>query len=522
MDAPVLVVGAGPVGLAAALTLSWFGAAVRIVDQNDAPTSLSKALVLWRRSLINLDPMIPYEQWLGDGIVPNGLHFYDQGAYHATMKLDNAGHTMPPGLLIPQSNVEATMIAALRQRGIQVERRTRLVSFERAADRVVCQLETPQGEQQVETPYLLGCDGAHSQVRHTLGLDFAGESVAQRWLLGDIEVKVEDGVNPHTPQDERERTLTHGWLYSTNSDEGSLQLFPINDSRYRIFVEAGMAGPETPRQDPTIADLQAALIARTRLQWRITNSYWLADFRISERQVSQYVHGNVFLAGDAAHVHSPAGGQGMNTGIQDAANLGWKIALVMRGAADASLLETYQEERHPVAARVIKMSGRAMRMTMNTNRLTRGVQDVIQSIVTHIPAVRKTVTSILAEDDVKYLNSSLAGESAGKIEAGVTFPDVPIEIDGQRVSSIELLRPQRKDVFYTLVLMPEANADAWPMGSLVQCRQLDIDFNDPEGHFSKAFGLSADSGVLVRADGVIAAEGSASAIDTWLRQMGGK
>ncbi|PQO44633.1 FAD-dependent monooxygenase [Blastopirellula marina] len=518
MDSPILIVGAGPVGLAAALTLSRFAVPLRIIDRNEAPTTLSKALVLWRRSLINLDPAIPYERWLGQGIVPKGLHFFDQGAYHATMTLDNSGHVLPPGLLIPQSNVEATLIETLAERGVVIERQTSLESFDRQADHVVCQLNTPQGTETVKTPYLFGCDGAHSTVRHGLGLDFAGESIAQRWLLGDIEVEVEDGVNPNKPHDERERTLGHGWLYSTNSDDGSLQLFPISDTRYRIFVEAGMAGPETPRQDPTIEDLQAALIERTRLQWKITNSYWLADFRINERQVTQYVHGNVFLAGDAAHVHSPAGGQGMNTGIQDAVNLGWKLALAAQGKADPSLLETYQEERHPVAARVIKISGRAMRITMNTNRLTRGVQDVIQSIVTHIPAVRKMVTSILAEDDVNYLNSTLAGDSEGKIKPGATLPDVPIEIDGETVSSIRLLRPDGSGVFYTLLLMPNADPSAWPTASMLQHRQLGCDFDDPQRHFSDAFGLRSTSGVLVRPDGVIAAEGSPSAIQAWLER----
>lgn len=517
MDSPILIVGAGPVGLAAALTLSRFEIPLRIIDRNEAPTTLSKALVLWRRSLINLDPAIPYEHWLSQGLVPKGLHFFDQGAYHATMTLENSDHVLPPGLLIPQSNVEATLIEVLTKRGVVIERQTALESFERRDDHVVCQLTTPQGKETVETPYLFGCDGAHSAVRHGLGLDFAGESIAQRWLLGDIEVKVEDGVNPHAPHDERERTLGHGWLYSTNSDNGSLQLFPISDTRYRIFVEAGMAGPETPRQDPTIDDLQAALVERTRLQWKITDAYWLADFRINERQVSNYAHGNVFLAGDAAHVHSPAGGQGMNTGIQDAVNLAWKLALVTQGKAEPALLQTYQEERHPVAARVIKISGRAMRMTMNTNRLTRGVQDVIQSIITHIPAVRKMVTGILAEDDVNYLHSSLAGESEGKIKPGETFPDVPIEIDGQTVSSIRLLRPEKCGVFYTLLLMPQADPAAWPTGPMLQQRRLGHDFLDPQNHFRNTFALQPESAVLVRPDGVIAAEGSPRAIQAWLR-----
>lgn len=126
MHDPVLIVGAGPVGHSAALSLCRFGVPVRIIDRNDAATTLSKALVLWRRSLINLDPIIPLESWVDLGLVPNGLRFCDQGAYKATMTLDNSGHALPPGLLIPQSDVEATMIAALERFGVSVERQTTL------------------------------------------------------------------------------------------------------------------------------------------------------------------------------------------------------------------------------------------------------------------------------------------------------------------------------------------------------------------------------------------------------------
>ncbi|UUO08735.1 FAD-dependent monooxygenase [Blastopirellula sp. J2-11] len=518
MQSPILIVGAGPVGLAAALSLSRFNIPLRIIDRNDAPTTLSKALVLWRRSMINFDPVIPYEDWLEFGLVPKGLRFFDQGAYQATMTLENGEHVLPPGLLIPQSKIESHLIQALQKQGVTVERQTCLESFVQEEDRVVCRLKTPSGAEELETSYLFGCDGAHSTVRHTLGLDFSGESIAYRWLLGDIEVEVEDGVNPHSPKSEYERTLDYGWLYSTNSDQGSLQLFPISGTRYRIFVEAGVADPATPRKDPTVQDLQDALIERTRLQWKITDSHWLADFRINERQVSQYIHGRAFLAGDSAHVHSPAGGQGMNTGIQDAVNLAWKVAMVCKGEASPALLETYQEERHPVAERVLKVSGRAMRMTMSTNRLTRGVQDVIQSIVTHIPAVRKMVTSILAEDDVAYLHSSLAGESEGKVKPGTTLPDVPIEIDGQVCSSIALLRSRKPDAVYTLILMCETKPAAWPPHPLVQVVRFGQDFQDPQRNFNKALGLHSNSGLLIRPDATIAASGAPAVIQDWLNQ----
>ena len=139
------------------------------------------------------------------------------------MTLDNTGHALPPGLLIPQSVVEAAMIAALEKFGVSVERQTTLESFVQSESGVVCQISTPQGDESFEAAYLFGCDGAHSTVRHTLQLDFPGESVTHRWLLGDIEVEVQDGINPNKPDSERERTLDPGWIYSTNSDQGSLR-----------------------------------------------------------------------------------------------------------------------------------------------------------------------------------------------------------------------------------------------------------------------------------------------------------
>lgn len=515
MKSPILVVGAGPVGLTAALSLSRFGIPVRIIDRNEAATTLSKALVLWRRSLITLDPMIPLETWLGLGLVPKGLRLHDQGAYQATMTLENAGHILPPGLLIPQSEVEATLIAALGKFGVAVERQTSLDSFEQHPDRIVCKLTTPHGPETIETPYLFGCDGAHSTVRHSLHLDFPGEALAQRWLLGDIEVEIEDGINPNAPKSDLERTVDHGWIYSSSSDHGSFALFPITDSRYRLFAESGMVTPETTRKDPTVEDLQNTIFERTRLQWKITKSHWLAEFRISERQVPSYVHGRVFLAGDAAHVHSPAGGQGMNTGIQDAANLAWKVALACRGTASSDLIATYQEERHPVAARVLKMSGRAIRMAMSTDRLRRGVQDVVMAALTNIPQFRKAATTILSEDDVAYLNSSLAGGKEGVAKPGSALPDVPIEINGEPCSSTRLLRPTKPGSVYTLILMPEAQPDIWISSPLIEVRRWNQDFQDPAGHLQKALGLHAASGLLVRPDAILATAGSPAAIQAW-------
>jgi len=511
----ILIAGAGPVGLSAALTLCRFGVPVRIIDQNEAATTLSKALVLWRRSLIELDPVIPVEEWVEIGLVPKGMKMCDQGAYKATMSLENEGHEFPHGLLIPQSDVEAKLIAALARYGVQVERKTSLDTFVAKEDRVICTIHGERGRETFETPYLFGCDGAHSTVRHTLQLPFPGESLTHRWLLGDVEVQIEDGINPHAPQSEAERTVEDGFIYSSTADQGALMLFPIQQGRYRLFAESGVVTAETPRHDPTLEDLQEALIERTRLQWKITSTHWLAEFRINERQVEEYVHGRVFVAGDAAHVHSPAGGQGMNTGIQDAVNLAWKVALTEKGASQ-ELIPTYQEERHPVAARVLRLSARALRMGMSTNRLKRGVQDIVLAIATHIPQVRKAATAMLAEDDIAYIDSTLGGESDGKIKAGHTLPDVPIERQGQLCSSIHLLRPTRADAWFTLILMPETEPDQWPSHPLLQIHRYGRDFTDPRRAFHQALDLASAGGVLIRPDGVVAASGGPGAIQDWI------
>lgn len=303
----VLVVGAGPVGLATALALARQGTPVRVVDFNSGPTALSKALILWRRSLLTLDSILPVDQLLRLGIEARGARFYDQGRSVAALPFAGYGHGLPAGLLLPQSRLENALIQAVADAGVTVERHTLLKSFTQSSDGVRCMIERPTGIETWETPFLIGCDGAHSQVRHTLGLDFAGDALAHRWLLGDLDIEVVDGINPHAAADAREADIEPGWIYIDSSSAGALALFPIEPGRYRLIVDAGPADPAVPRRDPTLEELQTALRQRTRLQWRAVRAHWLADFRVSERQVAQYVHGRVILAGDAAHLHSPAG-----------------------------------------------------------------------------------------------------------------------------------------------------------------------------------------------------------------------
>jgi FAD binding domain len=189
-----------------------------------------------------------------------------------------------------------------------------------------------------------------------------------------------------------------------------LASFPIADDRYRIIADAGDAQEgESHRPAPTLEEIQAILDKRFPGAPRATHPVWLSSFTINERKVKDYRAGRVFLAGDAAHVHSPAGGQGMNTGMQDACNLAWKLAMVVHGTGDESLLETYSEERSPIAAEVLKMTGRVTNMTTLTGDLRQSIRNHVASLVLGLAPVRKLAANIVSEIAIGYSHSALNG-----------------------------------------------------------------------------------------------------------------
>ncbi|WIA13184.1 hypothetical protein OEZ85_006776 [Tetradesmus obliquus] len=429
---PVLVVGAGPVGLTAAAFLAHAGAPVRIIDANAAPTTLSKALVLWRRSLLTLAPLIPPGYWHSVGEPVLAACFADNGELAAQLQVpappgytqqphlnaaaaaaapsaseaSDAGdaaagkdgqaaaavpeqqqcgsvHALPAGMLVVQADIEGALVTLLRDSyGIEVQRNTSLAAFSVAEDSssVLCTLTDTDGsnQQQLRASYLVGCDGGRSAVRKLLGVQFAGTTLDQRWLLGDFRYEVDAAVNAaHTPQHPCEGSLQRGTLFISPTDVGLMGLIPLGkrQGQVRVIWNADAHCPG----EPTMQDFQQLLSTHTRQQMRLTEALWLSEFKINERQVQSYLHGNgrVLLAGDAAHIHSPAGGLGMNTGLQDAANLAWKLSLVAAGEAAAGwqLLDTYQEERHPVGAHVIRMSGLLLRANALRNPFVRFVRN---------------------------------------------------------------------------------------------------------------------------------------------------
>jgi 2-polyprenyl-6-methoxyphenol hydroxylase-like FAD-dependent oxidoreductase len=359
MESDVLVVGAGPVGLTMATELVRHGLRVRIVDRLATPPQYAKAVGIQPRTL---------EMWERSGLLPDvldeaspmrGQLVYVDGTQVARMDLQLPGDVPFGFMAMPQYVTERLLAAQLTRHGAAVERPVELVGFEQDAGGVTARLRTPDGERVERTGFLVGADGAHSAVRKGLGLDFSGDAFAEEYMLGDVEI---DWDQPP------------GYaLRSTRSRDGLpddvLVAIPLpGRRRYRVSM---LAPPElaTVATDtvahgmeaghaPELHHLQAVLDRLAPEPATAHTLRWSSVFRISHRIVDRYGDRRVFVAGDAAHIHPPTGAQGMNTGIQDALNLAWKLALAVRGVAAPGLLESYDAERRPVGEEVV---GRTVR-----------------------------------------------------------------------------------------------------------------------------------------------------------------
>jgi 2-polyprenyl-6-methoxyphenol hydroxylase-like FAD-dependent oxidoreductase len=403
----ILIAGAGPVGLTMAAELARYGVQVRIIDSAAARTDKSKALVVWSRTLELLDRMGCGEAFLAAGMKVTGGNFIAGGRRIVHVRLDSVPTPHPYGLMLPQSETERLMEAHLAMLGVRVERRVTLTGFAPAGDAVTATLQHADGgEETVATPWLIGCDGAHSAVRHGLGMEFEGDTLPSNWVLADLHLA---GVR--SPLNEMEMHL---------HEDGVLALFPIapaaGGGRYRVIADIGEAG--TVRHDPTLAEVQALLDRRGGGGIVASAPVWLAGFVINERKVAEYRAGRVFLVGDAAHIHSPAGGQGMNTGMQDAINLAWKLALVCRGEAAAEpLLSSYSAERSEIGRQVLANAGRMTRMATLKGALPQSLRNHLAGLVFGLAPVRRAMNNMLAELSIGYPEGPLS-EAAARPRGG--------------------------------------------------------------------------------------------------------
>lgn len=484
----VLIVGAGPVGLTLAASLRRLGVPVRIVDTQPARTDKSKALVVWSRTLELLDIEADgcADAFIAAGLEGTGARMFANGRELFHVDLAAAPSRYNFALLLPQSETERLLEARLAALGVAVERQATLTTFVDHGDGVTATLQRASGEtEDVECAYLCGCDGAHSTVRHGLGMDFEGDAMPGSWLLADV----------HLAGDVARRELTLAF-----TDDGAFALFPIVGDRFRVLASVPDTAGDAP---PTLADVQAIVDARAPVPLVASDPVWLSRFRINERKVRDYGRARVLLAGDAAHIHSPAGGQGMNTGMQDAFNLAWKLALVLDGRAVPALVDTYSAERSPVGDAVLRSTGRLTEVALVRNPVLQGLRALVAALFGHIPAAREHMVGQLTELDIAYPGSPLTGARSGTQPApGERAEDVPVrDAQGKDTRLHALLREGR---FVLLSSTPAVAPVPEEVRGLVQPATTGSDRYTPLHVF------------LVRPDAYVSASGTPGEVDAML------
>ena len=497
----VLVVGAGPVGLVAACELVRQGARVRIVDLLDAPEPLSRAVVVHPRTQEALASLGVLPEFEATAQAQTALElFAGKGAREFVRMETEVASRYPRILDLPQSDTEALLTERATALGITIERGVRLTALAQTDDAVEVTLTSARGTEQLRVGWVVGADGGHSTVRSEVGTSLHGVFKGHSFLLADVSAD-------SAQSQDTIRMYAH--------PDGLAGVFPMNRGRTRFMF--AVDEPDDPATAPTMELVQSLVDRRMGGRWTLTAPHWLTYFEVHHGQVPQYRFGRVLLAGDAAHIHSPAGGQGMNTGIQDAANLGWKLALVSTGRADAALLDSYHAERHPIGAQVVKQTTTMTKM-MATTGLAAQLRNVGLFVVGHVHPLSEAVVSNLAEVTINYRESPIVqprrhlhsgsvhpGDHAREV-AGLTDADGSAAFIGdllQRAGHVLLvrggdpavadrLRAQLGDLGTVTPVLSEA-AGA-PAGSLV----------DPTGAFAKAYGVEDDGFVVVRPDGYIA------------------
>ncbi|MEW6145146.1 MAG: FAD-dependent monooxygenase [Thermodesulfobacteriota bacterium] len=392
----VLVVGAGPTGLTMACELARHGITPRIIDKAPAPSDKSKAFGIHARTLEVFETMGIVDTVLGRGNICNGFDMYDHGKPLASVVFDSLPTKYPYFLIIAQSDTEKILNAHLESYGIEVEREKELVGIEHTQDSVSARLRLKDGaEELIDCTYIAGCDGAHSTARHVLGFEFKGAPYPNYWLLADCDLD---------------------WRYPLHHMSvfihplGVTAYFPLYSDRGRLMFELPDAPVDEEMAEPAIEDVRRLMDEREIDYRSVRNPNWLAYFKLHHRMVDKYGEGRVFLSGDAAHIHSPMGGQGMNTGIQDACNLAWKLALVLKGRSPESLLDSYNAERHRVGKGVVSLTDMATKMVGIHNPVLAAIRNKLVGTLSKLDPVQEKLLTTLSQIEINYRESPIVGE----------------------------------------------------------------------------------------------------------------
>ena len=524
----VLIVGAGPTGLTLAAQLRTFGVRFRVIDRALDRAHESRALAVQARSVEILQNLGLGDALVGRGNTSASITLHIEGRVAAKVRLGDFGAAdtrYPYILFVSQAETEKLLSDHLSAQGVTIERGVELADFGADADGAACVLRRADGgEKRVRTRYLVGCDGAHSTVRQRAGIPFEGDAYLHDFMLGDVEALVPSGA-----------PLPSDSIHSFASGDGIAMFFPLgHPTTWRVIAMAGSAAAAGRRTSDaheqeiagklSLEELQSVVDGATGGGVRVRDPAWLTHFRLHHRQAAHYRNGRIFLAGDAGHIHSPVGAQGMNTGIQDAWNLGWKLALVVRGLADPRVLDSYEAERWPVGQTLLRYTDRIFSVfvrSMSAGAVAAWLRRTIPARV--LPwllsskRLRGFAFRFISELNIRYRRSPIVLEGKPRLRtgprAGDRLPDTRLTRDGQAIWLQEAVAgPQYH-------LLACGAPDSWDRsqvtqlteryGGLVAMHHLTRHAQpgvlvDPDGKAFQLLGITDAAQYLVRPDGYVA------------------
>jgi 2-polyprenyl-6-methoxyphenol hydroxylase-like FAD-dependent oxidoreductase len=501
----VLIVGAGPTGLVLALWLNRLGVRVRIIDKLPEPGTTSRALVMHARTLEFYRQIGLAETVVERGVKFMAANFWVKGRHVGRAAFGAMGQGLSPYpymLVYPQDEHERLLIDRLAKEGVTVERPTELITFAAEGDRVVARLRLADGKEEAcDSAYIAGCDGARSTVRNVLAAGFPGGTYARVFYVADVAA-----AGP----------VMNGELHVALDQADLLAVFPFKQPGHARFV--GTVREEVLDKRDALAWEDVSSVVISHLGIKVEHVNWFSTYYVHHRVADRFRRGRAFLLGDAAHIHSPVGGQGMNTGIGDAVNLAWKLAAVLQGCATPELLDSYQPERIAFARRLVASTDRAFTIVSSPGPVARIVRTAIIPRVLPIlfksRTFRRFMFRTVSQINVNYRHSELSEGAAGRLKAGDRLPWVPFE--GPAGAGVDNFVP-----------LAALNWQVHVYGDAAQsladfCRTRGLNLHSfPWQESAARAGLQREAFYLVRPDGYIALTdltANVEAIDAYLQK----
>jgi 2-polyprenyl-6-methoxyphenol hydroxylase-like FAD-dependent oxidoreductase len=506
----VVIIGAGPSGLSLATQLVRHGVDFVIVEKNNDVTPFSKAIGVQARTLEIYEQLGLAQRAIEEGAIAGKVRLLVGGEMRAELEFSSIGQGLsayPYLLLLEQSKNERLLYDYLLARGKKVLWNTEFKSLSQTEAGVTAQIVSAGDlPQTIEGRYLVGCDGARSLVRHALGLEFQGSTVARMFFVADVQV---------------DWKFSHDALHACLSKDSLLAFFPLKgDKRYRIV---GTFPDEFAKHEGEVLyeEIEQRIKEEAKLDLDIHDVDWFSTYKVHTRYVNKFSAGRCFLAGDSAHIHTPAGGQGMNTGIQDGYNLAWKLALILQGKAPERLLETYNEERLENAKNLTQSTDRMFQFLAGSewflSFLRTNVLPSIAKYLLSLDSVKNFIFPLVSQIGINYRHSSLsqhAGDENFTVKAGDRMPY--FLVDGASV--YDRLREAKA---HFIVFADEAN-DYLSLRAELEKRYaslIDVHVIPLHPNAAGAFGIDQSFSVFLRPDnyiGFLSTDVSLNAIDSYL------